>query len=133
MASAVYPLWIQAMWQGDVAGGLDAVNVKAAAVAVGYTYSASDQFLSDIDGGDIVATSGNLTGKTFNTSGDFDADDAPVAAVTGDEIVALVVYHDSGAAATSRLICYLELGSTYTPTGADVVFVFHADGLVEAA
>jgi hypothetical protein len=43
-------------------------------------------------------------------------------AVSGDESEAIVLYKDSGAAATSPLICYIDTatGLAVTPNGADI-------------
>ena len=74
-------------------------------------------------GGSIVGTTGNLSGKTFGDDGSFFSDDPTASSVTGDELEALIMYVDTGSAATSRLILYLDTGITgmpLTPDGSNV-------------
>jgi len=54
---------------------------------------ATDEFLSDIAGAAIVATSGALTSLT-NVGGVLDAADVVLGSVTGDQSEALVIYHE---------------------------------------
>lgn len=79
----------------------------------------TDQFLSDIAAGARIATSSLLAGKT-NVNGTCDAADLPFAVVTGASFESLVVYQDTGSAATSRLIAVYDTVPElpYTPTGA---------------
>jgi hypothetical protein len=91
------------------------------------TYNAADEFHSDITGAGIVATSGNLAGKSV-TSGTFDANDITLTGVTGDTVEAVVLYKDTGTSGTSPLIAWFDI-STFTPNGSDVTVVFNASGL----
>jgi hypothetical protein len=87
-----------------------------------YTVSIdADEFLDDIAGAAIVATSGNFAGKT-STLGVADASDVSVLAVTGDIFEAVGIYRDSGVAGTSPLIAYIDVavGLPFTPTGNTV-------------
>lgn len=127
MANAIYPLWKQTLLQGS--SNLSTANVKVALVDTGsYTYSAAHQFLSSVTG--ITATSGNLTTKTF-ANGTFDSDDPTFGAVSGVQSEALVVYEDTGTAATSRLIAYYDTGVTglpVTPNGGVINVTVNASG-----
>lgn len=112
MASAIYPKFKEAILQADI--DLSAVNVKAVLVDVGvvgggadYTYSAAHDFLDDVAVGARVSTTANLASKTF-TNGVFDAADTVFTAVTGDPSEAIILYVDSGSAATSALICFID-------------------------
>lgn len=122
MANAIYPKWKEAVIQGSANSSL-AGNVKAILVdTVDYTYSAAHDFLDDVPGGAIVATSGNLGTKTY-TNGTFDTADFTFTAVTGDVSEALIIYIDTGSAATSRLVCYRDTNVTglpVTPNGGDI-------------
>lgn len=122
MANAIYPKWKEAVIQGSANSSL-AGDVKAILVdSADYTYSASHDFLDDVPGGAIVATSGNLGTKTY-TDGTFDTADFTFTAVTGDQSEALIIYIDTGSAATSRLVCYRDTGVTglpVTPNGGDI-------------
>lgn len=133
MPNALYPKWKEAVIQGSANSSL-AGNVKAVLVDLAdYTYSAAHEFLSDIILAGRVATSPNLTTKTF-TNGLFDAADAVFTAVTGDQSEALVIYVDSGSAATSRLVAFFDTGVTglpVTPNGGDINITFNASGIFQ--
>lgn len=79
---------------------------------------ATDQFLSAILVGNRVATSANFTSKT-KTAGVLDADDVPFVGLTGSAVAGMVMYKDTGVAATSRLIACWDTvtGLPFTPTG----------------
>lgn len=133
MPNAIYPKWKEAVMQGSANSSL-AGNVKAVLVDLAdYTYSAAHEFLSDIAVAGRVATSANLTAKTY-ASGLFDADNAVFSAVTGDVSEAVVIYVDSGAAATSRLVAFFDTGVTglpVTPNGGDINLNFNASGIFQ--
>jgi type IV secretory pathway VirB2 component (pilin) len=73
----------------------------------------------------IVATSGNLASKT-STNGVADAADITFTAVTGDVSEALVIYKDTGVAATSPLLAFIDTatGLPVTPNGGNINVVF---------
>ncbi len=68
----------------------------------------TDDFLSDVPGGAIVATSGNLENVTLNVSGNdlvIDCEDPSFGEVpSGGSAEAILLYRHTGTAATSRLI-----------------------------
>jgi hypothetical protein len=130
MANAIYPKAKQEMMKGlvDMSGG----TVKALLIdTADEAYNAADQFLSDVTGAGIVATSGAFTSKTF-TTGTFDADDITFTGVSGDQSEALIIYIDTGVAGTSKLIAFLDTGFTgmpVTPGGGDILVVWDAAGI----
>lgn len=83
---------------------------------------ATDDFLNDIPGGAVLATSSALTTKT-TAAGVFDADDVLWAAVPatgqGDYIVLVA---DSGTPSTSRVIGLIGTGTNLpiVPNGGDI-------------
>ena len=121
MANAIYGLGRESFLKGEISW--DADNIKTVLVDLAdYTANLStDQFLSDIAAGGRVATSANLASKT-TTLGSADAADVTFSAVTGDISEALVIYQDTGAAGTSRLIAYIDTatGLPVTPNGGDI-------------
>lgn len=130
MASGLYDLGRQAFLDADIDWTAD--NIKAVLVKTsgGYTVNlATDQFLSAIASGDRVATSGNLSSKT-SSNGIADAADITWPAVTGTQVGAIVLYKDTGNAATSPLIAYLDsaaiTGLPLTPSGADITVIWDA-------
>jgi hypothetical protein len=133
MANAIYPKWKEAVIQGSANSSL-AGNVKAILVDLAdYTYSAAHDFLDDVPGGAIVATSANLGTKTF-VDGLFDAANLTFSAVTGDQSEAVILYVDSGVTATSRLVAIFDTGVSglpVTPNGGDINLNFNASGIFQ--
>lgn len=129
MASGLYAFGRQSFLDGDIDWSGD--NIKVLFVdANDYTVSLSThQFHSDIPGGAIVATSGNLASKT-STNGVADAADLTVATVTGDVFEALVIYKDTGVSGSSILIAYIDdyTGLPCTPNGSNITVAWPNDG-----
>jgi len=74
--------------------------------------------LADIPAAARVALAGPLSGKTA-TGGVARADDVVVGPVFGQDITALVVFHDTGTENTSELVAYLDTahGLPFAPQG----------------
>ena len=130
MANALYAKGRESFLKGEISWSAD--NIKTVLVDTA-TYSVdltNHQFLSDIPAGERVATSANLTAKT-TTAGTADAADVTFSSVTGDQSEALVVYQDSGAEGTSRLIAYIDTASglPVTPNGGDISVQWDAAGI----
>lgn len=119
--SALYDKGREGFLDGSI--DWDTNNIKAVLVDTGaYTVNlGTHDFLDDIASGARIATSGNLTSKTV-TAGVADAADVTFTAVSGATVEAIVIYADSGAEATSRLIAYIDTatGLPLTPNGGDV-------------
>ena len=62
--------------------------------------------------------------------GVFDAADVAFTTVTGDPSEVLVIYKDTGSAATSPLIAYIDTatGLPVTPNGGNINVTVHASG-----
>ena len=119
MASAIYPKFKQKLMEGSI--NIPSDTIKIALVDTGtYTYSASHEFFSSITG--VVGTPVTLSNKTV-TSGVFDADDAVFSAVSGASVEAVVIYKDTGSAATSPLIIFID-GISVTPNGGSITIQF---------
>lgn len=98
--------------------------------STGYTFSAAHEFLSSILVADRIATSANLSGKTF-AAGVADANDVTFSAVPSSNTVeAFVVYKDSGDAASSSLIAYFDTstGLPVTTNGGDITIAWDNSG-----
>jgi hypothetical protein len=110
---------------------LSAGTVKVALVDTGvYTYNAADQFYTSVSSA-VVGTPQTIGSKTF-TNGVFDGADATFTAVTGASIEALVLYVDTGTAATSPLVAYIDTSVTglpVTPNGGDISITWNASGI----
>jgi len=125
MANAVYGKGREKFLNGDIDWANDdikAVLVDTAAYAVSID---ADEYLSSIPAGDRIATSGNLASKT-STLGVADAADITFSTVTGDVSEAIVLYKDTGDAATSPLIAYIDTatGLPITPNGGDITITW---------
>jgi phage tail sheath gpL-like len=121
MANVLYDLARESFLKGEISWSADNIKTVLVDTATYTVNTATDQFLIDIAAGERVATSANLTTKT-TVAGAGDADDVTFTAVTGDVSEALVIYQDSGAEATSRLIAYIDTatGLPVTPNGGDI-------------
>lgn len=121
MANALYGKGRQKFGEAGIDWVSD--NIKMVLIDVAdYTVSINvDEFLSDIPGAAIVSTSANLTGKS-NVLGVMDAADFTFTSVSGDPSEAIVAYKDTGSAATSPLIAYIDTatGLPVTPNGGDI-------------
>lgn len=134
MANAFYTPFLKKLLDADVDFLADDIKVVLVDLA-DYTFSAAHEFLSDVAAGARVATSGNLASKT-TTGGVFDAADLTFTAVTGDPSEALIIYKDTGVAATSPLIRFMDTGVTglpITPSGADITIRWNAGGIISVA
>lgn len=129
MASALYPSFKELLLGGDI--DLVTDNIKVALIDTNdVAFSSAHDFLNDVSAA-VVATSGNLASKTI-TAGVFDAADITFSGVTGDQSEALIIYKDTGSAATSPLICFIDTASAglpVTPNSGDINVVWHATGI----
>jgi hypothetical protein len=130
MANAIYPKWREALMQGTANTSLTG-TVKACLVDTGvYTYNAAHDFVDDLSTA-RVGTDQTLSTKTF-VNGVFDADNSVFPAVSGATVEAIVIYIDTGSAATSRLVAYLDTGVTglpITPNSGDININWNASGV----
>ncbi len=132
MSNAIYDKYKEALLSRLVNTDLLTEDVKAVLVDLAdYTFSQAHDFLDDVPAGARVATSPNLTTKTV-ANGVFDCDNWTWTAVTGDQSEAVIVYVDTGAAATSRLVTFIDTSVTnlpVTPNGGNITFQVDAAGV----
>ena len=125
MASALYAKYKEALLTAGL--NLTTQDIKVVLVdSADYTLNlATDQYLSAIAAGGRVGTSGNLASKTV-TGGVFDAADITITGVTGDQFEYIILYHDTGSAATSELIACIDTatGIPCTPNGGDITITW---------
>ena len=131
MANALYPKWKEQLLQFSANNNLSAGTVKVALIDTGtYTYDSANQFWSSASSGS-VGTPQTIGSKTF-TNGVFDGADVTFTAVTGSNVEALIIYIDTGTAATSPLVAYIDTSVTglpVTPNGGDVTITWNASGI----
>ena len=124
MANAIYPLCKEALLSAGINFTSD--TIKAALIDTGtYTYSAAHQYWSSASAA-LVGTAATLGTKTV-TTGTFDAAHVTYTAVSGSSVEAIIIYKDTGVAATSPLISYLDTGYTglpVTPNGGDITIAW---------
>jgi hypothetical protein len=129
MANALYPKGKEKF--GSALINLPSDTIKIALIDTGvYTYSSTDEFFSAASSA-VVGTAVTLASKTI-TNGVFDAADVTFTSVTGASVEALIIYKDTGSAATSPLIMYLDVaasGLPVTPNGNNIDVQFNASGI----
>lgn len=105
MSNALYP---SAKAKFLTAGlNLSSLTIKVALVKNTGAYNSAHDFYDDISA-HVIGTPQTLGSKT-TTGGVFDAADAAFTAVTsGDTVIALVIYNDTGTASTSDLIAWID-------------------------
>lgn len=133
MANALYPKWKEQLLQFTANNNLSAGTVKVALIDTGtYTYSSTHQFWSSASAAS-VGTPQTIGSKTF-TNGLFDGADVTFPTVTGATAEALILYIDTGTAATSPLVAYIDTSVTglpVTPNGGDISIQWNASGIFQ--
>lgn len=128
MANVMYPAAKAAILGGEIDFLSDDIMV-AYIDTNDVSYNAAHEFLDDVSTG-VVGTPTALTGKSV-TAGVFDSDDVVVDDVSGDQFEAVILFKDTGSAATSPLIMWYDTGVTglaMTPNGGDITALPNASG-----
>jgi hypothetical protein len=129
MANAIYPKAKEKFL--DALIDIPSDTIKIALIDTGtYTYNSADEFWSSASSA-IVGTAETLASKTI-TNGVFDAADVTFTSVSGVSVEALIIYKDTGSAATSPLIMYIDVaasGLPVTPNGNNIDVQFNASGI----
>jgi tartrate dehydratase alpha subunit/fumarate hydratase class I-like protein len=129
MANGLYAKGREEILKGNI--DLENDTIKAVCVDTAtYTVNLNtDEDLADIPSGERVATSSALTVTV--SGGTVDVADFTFSSVSGDEFEAVVFYKDTGSAATSTLILYIDTatGLSFTPSGGDIDVTINASGL----
>jgi hypothetical protein len=139
MANEIYPKYLIALATGQFNMLTDDIRIVLLDLdgATPYVYAGTHEFLSDIPVGARIATSSDVTGKTFGTVGVgvWDHDDTTILSVpAGEDIEAFACYKHTGTDATSRLICYVDRQPdnttplALTPDGGNVLVTVPAGG-----
>ena len=137
MANALYPLWKLQLYSFTANNNLSNPSVVKVALidTANYTYSAAHQFYSSVSGTAVVGTPQTIGSKTFNVVAGapvFDGADVTFTTVTGASVEALLIYIDTGTAATSPLVAYIDTGVTnlpVTPNGGNITIAWSTDGI----
>ena len=119
MANLLYGKGREKFLSGSISWSTDDIRVVLVDTTT-YTLAIdTHEFHSDLSG--IVATSGNLTGKTV-TLGVADANNVTFGTVTGASVEAIVIWQDTGTPSSSPLIAYIDTATNLpiTPNGGDI-------------
>jgi hypothetical protein len=125
MANALYTQYKQTLLG---AGGinLSSDTIKVALATAAYVANmATDQFFSAV-GSNFVGTPQQITSPSI-TGGVFNGNGVTYTAVTGSQATQLVIYKDTGSAATSPLICRDDTASSglpVTPNGGNITITW---------
>ena len=132
MANAIYPLYKQALLDASANVDLNDGTVKVALIdSATYPYTSTDEFYSSVSG--VVGTPQTINNTTV-TNGLFDGDNVTFTAGTGNSVEGLLIYIDTGSAATSRLVAWIDTGVTglpVTPNGGDITISWNASGIFQ--
>lgn len=124
MSSVLYDQGRQGILNGLINVATD--TIKCLLATSGYTPNTNtDQMVSIIGGGNIVARSGAFASKS-EANGVFGAANVTLLAVSGSAVSYIVIYKDTGTDSTSRLIAIIDTatGLPFTPTGGDVTITW---------
>jgi len=131
MANVLYPKWKEQLLQFTANNNLSAGTVKVALVTAGYTYFAADQFWSAVTASS-VGTPQTIGSKTF-TNGTFSGSNVTFTAVaSGSTVTQLVLYIDTGTAATSPLVALFDTSVTGLPVAtndSNITITWDASGI----
>lgn len=137
MAANLYGKFLVHALKGDV--DFDTLNLKAMICAAGYTpdfdaHEFRSSVTNEVSGTGYTAGGVSLTGESVTIDGatnrvKIDANDAAWTTVTFTAGTQLIVYVDTGNAATDILVSRHTFPSAQSPSAQDFTFVFHADGI----
>ena len=129
MANAIYPKAKEKFLDALIDMPTDTIKIALIDTGV-YTYNSADEFWSSASAA-LVGTAATLASKTI-TNGVFDAADVTFTSVSGASVEALIIFKDTGSAATSPLIMYIDVaasGLPVTPNGNNIDVQFNASGI----
>ena len=138
MADALYRNYKALLWGGGVHGAVDwdadTIRVALTDHGVATPLPATHQDYADISAG-TIGTPHTLAAITIDSvaEGTVDAASPTFTAVTGASIESYTYYKDSGVAATSALMIYIDqaTGLPLTPNGGDITITHNAAGIVD--
>lgn len=137
MANVIYNSFKKKIMDGSI--DLDTDTIKVALVTSSYTPDQdAHDFFNDVTN-EVSATGYTAGGATLankavtqdntDNEGVFDADDVTW---SSSSIVArgAVIYKDTGSAATSPLIAYIDFGSDQTSSSGDFTISWNSEGII---
>ncbi len=103
--SQIMPLARQLFAQGSLDWAT--ADIKAALIASGWNVDLTQQFLSGLPSGAVLATTGNIQGKT-GAAGFLDGNTTSFGVIPSGTAGFIMFYQDTGSPATSPLILFLD-------------------------
>ena len=126
MASAMYGPGKQGLLTGLI--DLDTDDIRAMLVKSAYTFVSTHQFVADLPAATADnGRSGALGSVTASTAGVVDASDSSLTATSAAACNAIILLKHTGADATARLICYLDVAA-FTPSASQTVTITWDNG-----
>lgn len=111
---------------------LSSTTIKAMLLSdTDYTFSAAHDFLNDIAAFRYLGTTDQTLASKTITNGTFDSANPTFMGVVIDgakTVGTIILYQDSGTAATSPLIAYYDAFTPVTPNGNNIEVQVHASG-----
>lgn len=122
MANTLYDLGRQRFLEGAFNWSSDTIKIYLIDTGAYTANFSSHEFLADVAAGSRIAGPVTLTSKT-TTGGAADGADVTFTAVSGVSIEVILIIKDTGDAATSPLIAYIDTatGLPITPNGGDII------------
>lgn len=130
MANALFDSAKELFLTGGINLSSDTIKVALVDHGVVTPLPGTHDYYDDISSA-VVGTPQTLASKT-TTDGVFDAADVTFTSVSGSSCESIVIYKDTGSAATSPLIAFFDTGVTglpVTPNGGDITIAFNASGI----
>lgn len=130
MSNASFASWrsgsLQASSNMALTGTVKVIGIDSADDTLNVS---TDDYFNDVASAARVGTA-TLASKTY-TGGTFDAADATMTSVTGDQFEQLLFYVDSGTESTSPLVFLFDTatGLPCTPNGGNINLAFNASGI----
>lgn len=134
MSNAIFATARKNFLDADIDYLVDTIKVQL--VDADYVFSAAHDFFDDVPAGAKIGTAGTLATKT-STGGVAKADNQVFTAVaSGDTVTGLIIYKDTGSAATSPLIVFFDTKADSNPisvvtNGGDITAVWSASGIFQ--
>lgn len=130
MANAVYPKYKEAILAASANVSLTTGTVKVALSTA--AYNSAHDFYDDVSANSIGTP--QTIGSTTVTNGLFDGGDVTFTSVSGSQVTSLIIYIDTGSAATSRLVTFLDTNVTglpVTPNGGNISITWSGSGIFQ--
>lgn len=130
MANAIYPKYKEAILAASANVSLTTGTVKVALSTA--AYNSAHDFYDDVSANSIGTP--QTIASTTVTNGLFDGDDVTFTSVSGSQVTSLIIYIDTGSAATSRLVTFLDTNVTglpVTPNGGNISITWNASGIFQ--